>query len=70
MSTLLILAAKHHSHSPEMQLVTLVVGVIGIIVAVIAGLNKGQNANWKNGRPYCPRGWGRTVVASMGRTSV
>jgi hypothetical protein len=68
MSTLLILAARHHSASPEAQLLTLVVGVIGFIVAVIAALNKGQNANWKNGRPYCPC-CGKQISLKLSRPS-
>jgi hypothetical protein len=68
MSTILILAAKHHSDSPEAQLLTLVLGVIGFVVALIIISNKSQNANWKNGRPYCPR-CGKQISLKLSRPS-
>ena len=52
LSNVLILAAKHES--PEAALFGTLLGIVACVLAVIAALNKNQNAVWKNGVPYCP----------------
>ena len=53
-SSILLFAAKHQE-SPEVALITAILGIIACVIAVIAALNKNQNAVWKNGVAYCPR---------------
>jgi hypothetical protein len=62
----LLFAAKHQQ-SPEVAVITAILGVVACVIALVGALNKSQNAVWKNGVAYCPK-CGKQISFKNSRT--
>lgn len=64
----LMVGAQPQTKERALEAVTVIVVIVGLVIAMVAGYMKGENANMKNGRFYCPK-CGKQISMKLSRPS-